>query len=270
VTDAHQLVFIGGLHRSGTTLCAKVLAEHPQVSGLSGTGVEEDEGQHLQAVYPPAKKYGGPGHFARDPRAHLTDASPLVTAANARALMDSWASHWDLSKRYLLEKSPPNLIMSRFLQALFPDSALIMVIRHPVTVALSTKKWVRLASRTPWKRASLPSLVEHWLIAHELMLEDLKQVRRSHIVHYENLVADPAGELSHIRRFLSLESPISVSGVSGARSQAYIEEWDRLASLSGPGGWQRREIARRYRADIERWGYSLADLTVHSKGGLPG
>ena len=50
--DPARLVFVGGLHRSGTTPFAKVLGEHPEVSGLVNTGVRKDEGQHLQPVYP--------------------------------------------------------------------------------------------------------------------------------------------------------------------------------------------------------------------------
>lgn len=67
------------------------MAEHPAISGLRDTGVKEDEGQHLQSVYPKAKVYGGPGRFALDQRSHLTETSPLVTEANAQALFDAWA-----------------------------------------------------------------------------------------------------------------------------------------------------------------------------------
>jgi len=58
MTD-HRLVFVGGLHRSGTTPLTRCLAAHSQISGFEGTGVEEDEGQHLQTVYPPARAHGG-------------------------------------------------------------------------------------------------------------------------------------------------------------------------------------------------------------------
>ena len=74
-----RLLFVGGLHRSGTSLVHRCLTRHPEVSGFSGTGVPEDEGQHLQTVYPPAYAHGGPGRFGFDPDAHLTESSPLWT-----------------------------------------------------------------------------------------------------------------------------------------------------------------------------------------------
>ena len=118
--DSRRLVFVAGLHRSGTTPLARLLAAHPEISGFDGTGVKEDEGQHLQDVYPSARRYGGAGRFALDPRSHLTEESPLATPENATRLARQWSQHWDLDRRLLLEKSPPNLVMTRFLQA-HPD-----------------------------------------------------------------------------------------------------------------------------------------------------
>lgn len=117
---------------------SRCIATHPEVSGFHGTGVEEDEGQHLQTVYPPARRRGGPGRFALSEQSHLTESSPLATPESAQRLAAEWGRHWDLQRRVLLEKSPPNLVMTRFLQQLFPDSGFIMVVRHPVIVALST------------------------------------------------------------------------------------------------------------------------------------
>src|SRR5205814_5485769 len=116
----HRFVFLAGLHRSGTTLLARLLAAHPEISGFSGTGVPADEGQHLQSVYPAAKVYGGPGRFGFAAESHLTESSPLASEESARTLLEEWSTHWDLSRPLLLEKSPPDPLKTPLPQAPLP------------------------------------------------------------------------------------------------------------------------------------------------------
>jgi hypothetical protein len=113
----HQFVFIGGLHRSGTSLLHRLLTSHPAISGFSDTGVPEDEGQHLQSVYKPAKDHGGPGRFAFDPASHLTEADASSEAEAARRLWQDWHPRWELDCPVLVEKSLPNVVRTRYLQA---------------------------------------------------------------------------------------------------------------------------------------------------------
>src|ERR1700750_2972722 len=75
--EGHPFVFLAGLHRSGTTLLARLLAAHPEISGFSGTDAPADEGQHLQSVYPAAKEYGGAGRVGPAAEADLTETQPL-------------------------------------------------------------------------------------------------------------------------------------------------------------------------------------------------
>ncbi len=251
----HRPVFVAGLHRSGTTPLARVLAGHPQVSGFSGTEATEDEGQHLQSVYPAARTYGGAGRFALDRRSHLTETSPLATPENARRLAEEWAPHWDLSRPVLLEKSPPNLVMTRFLQELFPDAAFVVIVRHPIVVALGTDKWLRGRSlRTP---------IANWFAAHDTFLADLPHLRRVHVVRYEALVRDPAGELAAVARFLGLDGPVPVDAWQTGRSDTYTRRWAALAA--DPLPWRRllrRSLVREYGEPAARYGYDLEDLDV--------
>lgn len=260
MSEGARLVFVGGLHRSGTTPLADALARHPDISGLSGTGVPHDEGQHLQPVYPKAKTYAGSGHFAYAPEAHLTETSPLATPENAARILRSWEPYWDLERRLLLEKSPPNLIMGRFLQALYPGCALVMVVRHPVVVALCNKKWRRLASRNIRRYSTLDGLVGHWVHAHRIFLEDAPHLERLHVLRYEDLVEHPEQELERIQHALGLDTPFPAGSIRSSHSERYAQQWAAMRSGLTPGAWQRRLITRHHAEAIAAFGYDVDDL----------
>ncbi len=251
----HKLVFVGGLHRSGTTPLARVLAEHPQVSGFSGTSATEDEGQHLQDVYPAARAYGGAGRFALSAQAHLTESSPLATQANAAALFEQWRPYWDTSCPVLVEKSPPNLVMTRFLQALYPQAYFVVIVRHPVVVALSTEKWLHAKTlKTP---------MANWFAAHDTFAADAPQLARLHVVKYESLVRDPAGELAAIGSFLGLDGPVPAGSWQGGRSDAYTRAWEQLAHDRRPWRkWLHSSLVRTYAERASAYGYDVDDLDV--------
>lgn len=261
--EGSRFVFVGGLHRSGTTPLARTLAAHPSISGLTDTGVSEDEGQHLQDVYPRIRAYGGMGRFAQAPAAHLVETSPLVNDDNRRRLEEAWSPYWDLTRPLLLEKSPANLIMGRFLAAIFPNSALIVVVRHPVVVALAMQKWNPvLFARNGRRRVSLPGLVEHWIKAHQLLLDDLPSLERVHVRRYEDLVESPTGHLSQIQQFLRLDEPIDGSGIRSDRSGKYAEEWDAMRTAAPWTRRARRLVEERWGAEVERFGYDVTDLVT--------
>ncbi|MDT0306770.1 sulfotransferase [Streptomyces sp. DSM 44917] len=247
-------VFIGGLHRSGTTPLARALATHPQVSGFSETGAKEDEGQYLQTVYRPAaeRTRSGPGRFALSPAAHMTEDSPLARPENRERLIAEWGRHWDLGRPFLVEKSPANLMMTRFLQHLFPEARFVVIARHPVIVTLSTKKWA--------PRTRLSTLFENWFRAHDTLRADAPRVARLHTLSYENLVARPEETLEGVRAFLGLDGPIAAGSVQD-RSGPYRERWEAMARASDPLGRRRfRSLCERFEARANAYGYSLLDL----------
>ena len=246
--ERHRFVFLAGLHRSGTTLLARLLAAHPEISGFSDTGAPADEGQHLQTVYPSDHEYGRPGRFGFAPEMHLTESSPLVSEQNAAALLEEWSPHWDLSRPLLLEKSPPNLLKTRFLQALYPGSAFVVIVRHPIPVSIPTAKWrgTRRYDR----------LFEHWLRCHALFEADREQLERVHVLQYEQLVADPATELGRIFEFLELDPIPPSEAVDTGANAKYFRRWQELkhdlrmrAYLDLVSLW--------YERGVRRYGYSL-------------
>jgi Sulfotransferase family len=251
MTPPERLVFVCGLHRSGTSLIERCLAAHPDVSGFVGTGMPENEGQHLQTVYPPAHRYGGAGLFAFREDAALTEASPLATAGNRDRLLREWGRHWRPGAAVGVEKSPPNLIRTRFLQALFPDAVFVAVLRHPVAVAGATRKGRR-------RLLTYRRLVQHWVVAHSILAADAPHVRNLQVVRYERFVADPAAHLDRLFAAVGLAPAGVAEPVRKDVNDAYLR---RFATRRNPlVALDRVRTTRRFDADVRRFGYSLADL----------
>jgi hypothetical protein len=246
--DHYKFIFLCGLHKSGTSPLFRILREHPQISGFSNTGVPEDEGQHLQSVFPPAKVYGGPGRFGFSAEAHLTEKSTLVNSANADRLFAEWSAYWDLHRPYLLEKSPPNLIRTRFLQAIFPNSYFVVISRHPVAVSLATQKWAG---------TSLESLIEHWLHCYDLFDRDRSHLERVLAVKYEDLIRTPQPELDRIWKFLGV-APLASAVLDPGGNERYFTAWQNLATDEKGRAVHRRSIEQ-YEKRVQSYGYSLAD-----------
>lgn len=244
----HKFIFLCGLHRSGTTPLFHILRDHPEISGFHDTGVPEDEGQHLQTVFPAAWTLGGPGRFGFAPEARLTEDSTTVTTANRRKLFQEWSRHWDLSKPCLLEKSPPNLIRTRFLQAIFPNSYFIVLMRHPIAACLATRKWAD---------SSLDSLMEHWLHCHNLFKLDGAHLKQVYVLKYEDLIRDTNAQLVKIYRFLGLP-PHPASVLNPAGNDPYFKTWQRM-SAEAPGS-EVSHIVQRYEPEVRTFGYSLSEF----------
>ena len=225
----HRFIFVGGLHRSGTWLLTRCMEAHPQISRLAqfdANGAKGEftsyEGQYLQTVYPTEIYFGGTGRFGFYTEAHLTEESPLVTEENRAKLSSEWSHHWDTSKPLLLEKTPSNIIRSRFLQAMFPSSQFIFIMRHPVAVALAQQKW---------SGTSIMSLIEHWLVCYEMLIKDTKYLKDFIFVRYEHFVKQPQEETDRIYSFLGLDSVRHTQTVRSDGNEKYFRTWEQACHV---------------------------------------
>lgn len=219
-----RLVFIAGLHRSGTTLIERSLVARHDVACLRAR-VPESEGQHMQDVYAPALAMGGPGRFALSgaigaERARLTDHAAL-----RRALLADWSRFVVGTAPVLIEKSPPNLLRIGWLRQVFPGARFVVVARDPRAVAGATRKW---------SGTSPAQLMAHWDAAYGAALAEMDE--DCILVRYEDFCAAPEAELDRIADFAGLPPRADAGGME-RRFERLRNSNDRYIALFGRGPW---------------------------------
>ena len=190
-----RVVFICGLHRSGTSLLEHHLSARYQVARLRAR-VPENEGQFLQDVFPLEQPYGGPGHFAFYPQMSWGPVGDPEEAHAIRArILTTWAPWIDGGSEILVEKSPPNLTRIPYLRSVFPGARFVVWTRDPRAVSLSTKRWTASA---------LPLLMMHWNAAYMRAVECLEE--DCILASYESFCDAPERALKRIAEFCELEA----------------------------------------------------------------
>jgi Sulfotransferase family len=271
--DDRKYVFVCGMARSGTSLLGRNIARFEDCTGFKNTGVPEDEGQFLQDVYLTASSYGGSSRVGFDPRAHRTEGSSLFTSENVARLKESWNEYWESDKSICIEKTPENLLMTRFLQAAFPNSYFVVIRRHPVPVAMASQKWKVNVT-------SLDSLFRHWLHCYALFEGDRKYLRRVYELRYEDYVENQEKYHQEIADFIGTRVPeppredsyryvtqwrnptglrVPEKGMektSTIHNQKYLDRWYKLLEESPFCGYY-RYLVRKYEEEFNRYGYSL-------------
>ena len=262
-----NFIFLAGLHRSGTSLLHEIIRGHPEISGFSDTGAPEDEGQHLQSVF---NFVGGVGQFALKKGSYMDESHPLATEENAKRLFQQWSQYWDLSREYLVEKSPPNIVRTRFLQALFPDSKFVIILRHPIAVSYASKIMREVTFNKNRKKKKIPikSYLENALLAYEIFLGDIDKLDNVYVLKYEEFVLEPQKSVDDIFCFLELD-PINITHkIRADVNQKYFSLWEKD---------QKKLFSRYFLGNVDKmenrareFGYSLKNVYTLSPCSMGG
>ncbi|MFW2586947.1 sulfotransferase family protein [Sagittula sp. SSi028] len=190
----HRYVFVGGLHRSGTSLVARMIASLPQVSAIENAPVPENEGVYLQGAIPHTARDGAPMQFATDPAQHHIEGSRYDNLETRLRIEADWAPYFT-DAPWRVEKSPVNLTRMRLYQQLFPTAQFVVVMRHPEAVAAAAAKWVDQTGA---------AMIDHWLEAHDIVARDLSYLHSVMVLRYEDLVVDPQRAQNRLAAFLQV------------------------------------------------------------------
>jgi tetratricopeptide (TPR) repeat protein len=188
-------IFIVGLPRSGSTLLEQILASHSQVEGTRELSDIPALARELAARPNPA----GPSKY------------PESVAALGKQDIESFAArylsrtqvHRPLGKPRFVDKMLGNFAYLGFIHLLFPHAAIIDTRRHPLGCGFSCYK--QLFVRELGFTYDLSELGRFYRDYAELMEHfDTVLPKRVHRVYYEQLVADPEGEVRRLLDYCGL------------------------------------------------------------------
>jgi len=225
-----RMIFICGLHRSGTTLLEHYLYSSFETCALRAS-VPENEGQFLQDVYQPAYKYGGPGKFAFSKKMEDDLLTLNEFSEYRKKIMRSWSNYVVGEGDFLIEKSPPNITKMWWLRKVFPDAIFIVWTRDPRAVSGATQKW---------SNTSLHELMQHWNTAYSIAKNDISS--DTIVIQYEDFCMSPENcfEKSGIEKFIKRRAkPIALEkrfhNISNTNAR-YIELFEDI--IIGKGIWE--------------------------------
>ncbi len=189
----NKYLFILGATHGGTTLLTEILSRSSRVS--SNNYSHTREGQLLPTVV---------DHMFSHQRQWDEDL-PIDWEFVKR----EWRKYWDVRKEILLEKSPPNLLRARAIEATFKPAYFLIFVRDPYP---HCESFIRKNKFTPRQAA------EFVVRTLKIQERNLKELDRTLLVHYETLVQNPQAFKRQLTAFLIELSDIETGGIFHAHN----------------------------------------------------
>lgn len=175
MSDPPLHLFVLSPPYSGSTVLAQLLATSPHVTDLP------DEGQFVDGV----------SQWLRDRPWDTSVERPWPR------IRERWEELWDPDKPVRLEKSPPNISRAEVLEREFAPAAFLLLVRDPYATCEGLE---RRRGNPPmdavddtWSRGdALSWAAARWVEFARYQQHNLQVLGRTHLVTYEQLVADPA------------------------------------------------------------------------------
>lgn len=188
----HEVIFIIGMPRSGSTLIEQILAAHPQVEGGSElpdlSMIVQEESARRRTPF---------SHWAQ--HANTDDWRRLGETYLART------QRWREKKPRFTDKSPGNWMLAEAVIAMLPDAKIIDCRRDAVETCWSCFKQFFAPGRASWS-CSFDDLAAYWrsCTAHCDYLA-ARYPRQVHIQSYEKLIGDPEAQTRQLLEFCGLD-----------------------------------------------------------------
>lgn len=260
-SDPPDPVFLVGFPRSGTTLLEQMLDRHPALQVL-------DERPAMEHVI--AGMHALPGWSGDD----LDGSLAGLDTAQCRRLRAKYrvevARHLRPAGR-LVDKYPLYLTRVAHIQRLFPASAWVLLLRHPCDCVLSCHFQAFGLNGGALAFASLESTARTYAAVMDYWEQQRLLAKPNvHVVHYEDLVADPEAVLGRLMGSLGLAFeaeqlafPAAVAARTRRINTPSYAQVAETVNRNAVGRWRRyrahfsTRVLDRLAPCVERYGYTL-------------
>lgn len=227
--DTPGLVFIVGMHRSGTTLLERILAGHPDLAD-GGESYVFQAALHLVADYRPQGMLDEA----------LLDRLQGADLAEAGGIFRSYARWRARGRGFMTEKLPPNfLLLGQILEAL-PEARILHMRRDPMDTCFSNlRTYFEGAAGYSYDQRALGdyylryrALMRHW---HDVAPGRILDV------DYAALVERPEAEARRIAAFCGLdfhEAMLAVDRAGGGTATASVGHVRKGILKDRGGAWR--------------------------------
>jgi hypothetical protein len=249
-------VFILGTRRSGTTWLSELMLAHPDIGGPGTWNSEQGDTLPIESLMfgAIADLWVSSRRVDLDGLEAFVERDELYGALRrfCDGIFVSARDHYSPGASHYLDKSPDNVDRIPILSSVYPDGWYVNIVRDGRDVSKST-----VAAEFP-DVSSMADAVSIWARGVGGVMREGWRLKRLLEVRYENLLADPMGEVTRIFEWLGLPATDEVLAQVQPRSGKQVA---KLGSTGPPKSGKWRDLDPADLATIyELGGDLLAEL----------
>lgn len=248
-------IFVAGFPRSGTTMLEQMLDAHPNLQSM-------DERSYLLNLINYMSRFG---------LEYPYDLGMLTQAQCEELRQAYWRMTAEVAPRSqgqrLVDKNPLHMLRLPLIMRLFPNSPIILALRHPCDVILSNymqnfsaKPFTVLCSSIERLAQGYVNAMQSWIYHADLLKPNLIHSR------YEDLLDDFPGNIGRIGEFLGLDDATPMSRFDEhAREKGFISTPSYVGVIEPPNKkavdrWKRyrpwfEPVLPTLQPLMQHWGY---------------